>query len=67
MLNYFSDFFFLPENRFDISCILFPKETICMKCQLFYEKNMKNIINLWSAEFTDSILSIKTTDSQSHT
>ena len=35
-------FLFSPENRFDISCKLSPKETICMKCQnLFSGKNKK--------------------------
>ena len=46
-------FFFFLENRiFDTSCILSPKETICMKCQiLFSRRNKKNIISLSSADF----------------
>ena len=36
------------------------EETICMKCQiLFSGKNKKNIINLLSAEFTHSTVSVK--------
>ena len=45
-------FFYLSHKTiFDISCNLSPVETICMKYQiLFCGKNMKNIINLSSAD-----------------
>ena len=39
---YFS--YFSQKIKYDISCKLSPKETICMKCQiLFSGKNKKNI------------------------
>ena len=44
----------------DISDKLSPKETICMKSQsLFSGKNKKNIINLSSAEFAQSVVKVK--------
>ena len=44
--------FFFSKQGFDISYKLNPLDTIYMKCQiLFPEKNMKNIINLSSAEY----------------
>ena len=49
-------FFFFQKTEFGISCEL---ETICIKCQiLFYGKNKKNIINLSSAEFAHSTVSV---------
>ena len=52
-------FLFFPENMFDISCKLSPKETICMKCKiLFSGKNKKNIIYLSSAEFAQWMLKV---------
>ena len=48
---FFFFFFSLQKTGFDISCKLSPKETVCMKCQsLFSGENMKNIVNLLSAE-----------------
>ena len=48
-------FLFYPEKRFDISCKLSPKKTVCMKCKsLFPGKNMKNITSLFSAESAQS-------------
>ena len=45
-------FFFFSKKGFDISYKLNPLDTIYLKCQiLFPEKNMKNIINLSSAEY----------------
>ena len=49
---------FSQKIGFDISCRL--SMTICMKCQsLFSGKNKKNIINLLSAEFANSMVKIK--------
>ena len=53
-------FLFFSANSFDISCILSPKETICIKCQnLFSEKkkkkkNKKKIFQNLSEIFTQN-------------
>ena len=50
-------FIFSWKVGFDISCKLYPSETICMKYQvLFYGKNKKKI-SLSSAESADSMVS----------
>ena len=48
--------FFFQKTGYDISCILSPKETICMKCRiLFSGKNKKKHFKMSSAEnFTQS-------------
>ena len=47
--------------RFDLSCKLSPKETICMKCQILLSgKNKKNISKCY-LNFLPSMLSIKQT------
>ena len=44
-------YFYFSQNSFDISCKLYPMETICIKCEiLFSGKNKKNVLNLSSAE-----------------
>ena len=58
-------FLFSPANRIDNTCKLSPMETICMKCQiLFSEKNKKNIINMSSAEFSQTGVKINMTKYQ---
>ena len=45
---------------FDMSCKLFPGETICMTCQsLFSGKNKKKYFEVSSAEIIPSMLSVK--------
>ena len=34
--------FFLEKEGFDTSCILSPKDTICMKCQILHVFSRKN-------------------------
>ena len=52
-------YYFSQKLSFDISCKLFPQETMCMKCQsLVSEKNKKNIINYLSAEFVKRVLKV---------
>ena len=61
-LKYFLVFFFFFFRKIclDISCRLSPLETMCMKFQsLFSGKNMKYIVHLSSAEFAQSMLSVK--------
>ena len=64
ILIYFSYFFQkirfdMEKIRFDISCKLSPKVTICMQCQiLFSGENKKNMINLSSAEFGHRIVKV---------
>ena len=59
-MNYFSYFFFFWKTGFDISCKLFPLETICMKYQnLFSGKSMKNLINVSSAELAKRVVKVK--------
>ena len=53
-------FLIFLENRFDISCKLSPKETICMKCQsLFSGEIKKNILECDLLKFLPSMLSMK--------
>ena len=53
--------YFSQKIGFDISCKLFPKETICMKCpNLFSWKKKKiNIINLSVTELTQRAVTLK--------
>ena len=53
ILKYIYIYIYLQKTGFDISCKLSPLETICMECQnlSFWKKNIKNIMNLSSAEF----------------
>ena len=47
------------RRYFEIFFLIFPKETICMKCQiLFSGKNKKNIINLSSAENAQRVVKV---------
>ena len=65
---HFENIFFFPQKTgFDISCKLFPKKTICMKCQsLFSGWNMKNVINLSSAPLAQKVVKIKMVHSWDH-
>ena len=54
--KYFSYFSWKIES--DISCKLYPLETICMKCQILFKgKIRKNLINLSSAESAYCVVS----------
>ena len=50
--------FFFPEIKFDISCKLYPDETICMKCQTLLP-GKKLHFKLLSFEIFPNMLSIK--------
>ena len=51
--------YFSKKNRSYILCKLSPMQTICMKCQsLIYGKNKKNMINLLSAEYAQSVVKV---------
>ena len=54
ILNCFS--YFSLKTGFDISCILSPLETICMKCQILFSG--KNVINL-SVELAQGVVKAK--------
>ena len=57
MLLFFLFFLFFTEKiEFDISCKLYPKETICMKCKILLGKNT---ITLSAAEFAKRMISVK--------
>ena len=59
-LKYFS--YFSQKTGFDISCILSPMETICMKCQILMSgNNKKNVTNLSSAEVAQRVPVVKIT------
>ena len=52
ILKYFEIFsYFSQKRRFDISCKLSHKETICMKCQLYFSGKNKKKISLSSTEY----------------
>ena len=54
ILKKFFFFSFPQQTGFDISCKLSPTEIICMKCQILFAGENKNIVHLTSAEFTQS-------------
>ena len=57
ILKYF--FNFSQKIEYDISCKLSPKETICMKYKIIFSgKNKNHTINVLSAEFAQSMLSL---------
>ena len=59
ILKHIVCFLFFTENRFDISCKLSPKETICMKCLSLSGKNKKNMISLLSDEYAYRVVKVK--------
>ena len=57
-MSYWNIFCFSQETGFDISWKLSSLETICMKCWILFSGKSKENINLLSAEFAHSILSV---------
>ena len=49
----------LQKIKFDFSCKLSPKQTVCLEYQtLFSGKNEKNITSLLSAKFAHSVFKV---------